>query len=85
MGGVVIDEVFGQPGDVGDAGGAALEFEAAFDQLAGAVSTSVPSRSNTTMRGEVMRKSLSVRGPLRKPLSRHCASPSTVIASQRVA
>ncbi len=36
MGRVIIDEIAGQAADVFDAGEAALQFQAAFDQLAGA-------------------------------------------------
>src|ERR1700716_497134 len=36
MGRIVIDEVAGEPGDVFETGGAALQFQAAFDQPAGA-------------------------------------------------
>ena len=36
MCGIVVDEVAGESGDIFDAGGATLQFQAALDQLAGA-------------------------------------------------
>ena len=44
MVGIVVDEVVGQPGDVVDAGGAALQFQAALDQPAGACADHVARR-----------------------------------------
>ena len=44
MGGIVIDEIVGQPGDVFDAGGASLQLQATFDQLSGACADHIARR-----------------------------------------